>query len=117
MSKAYRLLTTNIQDAIEDAGFSIALVGDGLYEFGKYSDEGCDFRFEVDIGNSTREFAQNIWYFFESFDVSTESYKWLDENGHGKNGAPYEMIDVYNDTVQCKFFIEELYYIVRRFIV
>ena len=116
MSKAFRLLTTNIQDAIEAAGYSINLVSDGVYEFGKYSDEGCDFRFKIDIGNSTREFAQNIWDFFSSFDVSAEAYKWLDKDGHGVNGAPYEMIDVYNDTVQCKFFIEHLWWIVRKFI-
>lgn len=117
MIRAFRLLTTNIRDAIEEAGFEVNLVADGMYEFAKYSDERCDFRFAIDIGNNTSEFAQNIWCYFESFDVSTEAYKWLGNDGHGTNGAPYEMIDVYNDMVQCRFFIEELYYIVRRFVV
>lgn len=117
MIRAFRLLGTNIHDAIEEAGFSVQLIADGVYEFGKYTDEGCDFRFEIDIGNNTKEFAQNILDFFSNFDVSTEAYKWLDKNGHGVNGAPYEMIDVYNDTMQCKFFIEHLWWIVRRFVV
>ena len=33
----------------------------------------------------------------ESFDESYATYIWLDEFGHGKNGAPYEMCDVLAD--------------------
>lgn len=42
----------------------------------------------------SKEFQEN----YESYDVSYETYIWLDESGHGKNGAPYEMKDVLEDT-------------------
>lgn len=29
--------------------------------------------------------------------MSYETYLWLDSNGHGKNDAPYDMKDVYED--------------------
>lgn len=31
------------------------------------------------------------------YDVSEQTMLWLDEFGHGKNGAPYDMKDVYED--------------------
>ena len=39
---------------------------------------------------------------YESFDVSEEAYLWLDNSGHGKNGAPYDMKDVYEDIEEAK---------------
>ena len=45
------------------------------------------------------------------FSLSLSSYiiyLWLDETGHGRNGAPYDMIDIYNDMLECESIIEEL---------
>lgn len=115
MDKAFRLLTTDIQDKIEEHDFSIYFEGDGMYDFGKYSGEGQDFHFCIDIGNNYEEFANNILEYYEDFDPSEEASLWLDDTGHGKNGAPYRMIDVYNDMVECRGFIYELYEIVKEF--
>lgn len=38
--------------------------------------------------------------YINDFDVSYETYLWLDECGHGKNGAPYDMKDVYENVLQ-----------------
>lgn len=35
--------------------------------------------------------------FVESYDISYETSLWLDNTGHGKNGAPYDMMDIYED--------------------
>lgn len=81
------------------------------FEFGKFSDCGRDFTFYIffntldDISN----IADKIYEYYEDFDVSYETYIWLDNFGHGMNGAPDDMLDVYNDTKQCEGFIEELY--------
>ena len=112
-----RELPENVILSILDDEFAITLVNDGEYEFRKNTPSGICFTFAMDIGNNIREFAEMIWQYFESFDVSKEAYKWLDSTGHGKNGAPYEMIDVYNDMMECKFIINDLYHIVRRFVV
>lgn len=85
------------------------------FEFGKYSDCGRDFTFYIffntldDISN----IADKIYEYYEDFDVSYETYIWLDNFGHGMNGVPDDMLDVYNDTKQCEGFIEELYNAIR----
>lgn len=44
-----------------------------------------------------------------NYDPSYEAYIWLDSDGHGKNGAPYEMGEVYEDMVACQGMIGNLY--------
>ena len=81
------------------------------FEFGKYSDCGRDFTFDIffDTLTDISDIADKIYEYYEGFDESYETYIWLDNCGHGMNGAPDDMVDVYNDTKQCKGFIEELY--------
>ena len=50
----------------------------------------------------------NLRDYINDFDVSYEAYLWLDDTGHGRNGAPYEMIDVYEDMEECLHNMEEL---------
>lgn len=79
-------------------------------EFSKYSTAGRDFSFNIDIYSDSTEsdIAQKIYDYYEDFDVSYETYIYLDNFGHGINGAPDDMIDVYNDTKECESFIDEL---------
>lgn len=73
--------------------------------FQKYSNEGQDYSFEVDLegvyGLDEDEIVDfiidNVYDTYGSFDVSEETYLWLDESGHGKNGAPYDIKDIYED--------------------
>ncbi len=78
--------------------------------FAKTSSYGQDFNFEISVDKYASMFG--IWRELQSyqnnFDVSEEAYLWLDESGHGKNGAPFEMIDVYKDMEECKGFVTEL---------
>lgn len=86
-----------------------------MFSFEKYSPAGRDFCFEVCVPNDEDEYviyesvADSIYTYFEGFDVSYETYIWLDENGHGKNGAPYDMSDVYKDTESCEKMINDLW--------
>lgn len=75
----------------------------------KFSPAGRDFSFYVQNKDTAEDFLESIKRFYENFDVSYEAYLWLDENGHGKNGAPYDMKDLYNDIECCKENIKELY--------
>ena len=85
------------------------------FSFQKFSPAGRDFCFEVCVPNEDDEYnlyynvADEISTYCENFDVSYETYIWLDENGHGKNGAPYDMSDVYKDTESCEKMIGDLW--------
>ena len=101
----------------EENGFSVNVYNNRedkeeyYFEFGKYSDCGRDFTFDIvfDTLSDISDIADKIYEFYDDFDVSYETYIWLDNFGHGTNGAPDDMLDAYNDTKQCEGFIEELY--------
>ena len=54
-------------------------------------------------------FVEAIHTEYDGYDVSFEAYLWLDDDGHGKNGAPYDMKDVYEDMEAVKDMLWELY--------
>lgn len=105
-------LSEKLIDKIEEQDFSVHEDED-YYYFGKYSSEGQDFGFYIDKQDSLEDYAREVEAYYEDYDPSEEASLWLDSSGHGKNGAPYKMIDVYNDMVECKGFIRELYEIIK----
>ena len=102
-----------IFNKIEEAGWSIYHEDGNVYDFGKHSPAGQDFHISVDTGNDVDLFKHNVYERYIDFDVSQETYLWLDESGHGKNGAPYDMKDLYEDMEACQEMILELYNIVN----
>lgn len=89
---------------------------DGEYiTFSQYSPAGQDFSFIVGLEETEDENEQvyllieGIYSCYDDYDPSKEAYYWLDGTGHGTNGAPYEMIDVYNDMVACQNMVYQLY--------
>lgn len=71
---------------------------DGIvYSLRTFSPFGQDCHAEIDSENDADMFINNLRNYAADFDVSYEAYLWLDETGHGKNGAPYVMRDVYED--------------------
>ena len=77
--------------------------------FQKYSSAGQDFNITVSKYVNYLDFYTDLYEQYMSYDPSSEAYLWLGSNGHGINGAPYEMIDVYNDCVECEEMIGELW--------
>ena len=45
---------------------------------------------------------------YEGYDPSEEASLWLDDTGHGKNGAPWAMGDVYKDMVEVETMLHDL---------
>lgn len=104
-------LSKKLVKKIEEHNFSVYEDECG-YDFRKYSSAGQDFGFYIGKQDTLEEFADAVLNYYQGYDPSEEAYLWLDDTGHGRNGAPYEMVDVYNDMVECKDFIYEFYEII-----
>lgn len=108
-------LPEKLIDLLESYGYSVQYANADCVEIGRYSPAGQDFWFCADLGNDLEAFAENILSEYLNFDVSYETYLWLDNTGHGKNGAPYDMKEVYEDMEECQEYIREVYGIVYDF--
>lgn len=100
-------LSKKIINRLKNNGFTYS-EDDGTHTFAKYSSYGQDFFFEV-AANNKQELIDEVYRYYEGFDPSQEAYYWLDETGHGKNGAPYEMTAVYADMEECEQMIYNVY--------
>ena len=106
-----------LQDKIERIkgwnDWSAEIVGrngdQSVVNFQKYSPDGQDFFFDIWKDDDGSSLDHDIFEYYDSFDVSSEAYLWLDSDGHGKNGAPYDMKDVYEDMEACAEMVKELY--------
>lgn len=85
-----------VQEEDIDEEYTILLIG-------KYSPAGQDFSISVEAEeNSVDSFLDNLYETYSNFDVSYETYIWLDSSGHGKDSAPYDMKDLYEDMEWCQ---------------
>lgn len=81
---------------------------DGNYiSFQQYTPEGQDFSIELSA-ETCEELSEQIYDYYLNYDESEETMLWLDESGHGINGAPYMMTDILEDMRWCKEQIYEL---------
>ena len=104
-------------DRIRENGWSVTVSGDYI-NIGKYSLAGQDFSFDIDVTDFEEEdditaadlFVEAIHAEYDGYDVSYEAYLWLDDEGHGKNGAPYDMRDVYDDMEAVKDMLWDLFH-------
>ena len=108
-------ICNKIKEIAENLKFNVDIEyenGKAIFTFQKYSPRGEDFFFEIETNYSDYDMFDNfiteLDNFYEGYDVCYETYLWLDEWGHGKNGAPYDMRDLYNDKEACEKYIEEL---------
>ena len=79
------------------------------YVFSKNSPLGQDYNVAISSDKNLEEVVSEIESICDSFDVSEETYYWLDSFGHGKKGAPYDMRDLYNDMESCLEMLENLH--------
>ena len=96
-------------DIVESLDWIITKEGDNSYMLSKMALDGYDFNIIIE-GTNIDELINSIWVNYENYDPSYETYLWLDNEGHGKNGAPYDMGDVYNTMKWCEQSLHDLYY-------
>ena len=89
--------------------------GEISFEFSKLSPAGQDFCFTRDVDYEDdedyvfSELRDAVYRYWENFDVCEETYIWLDNTGHGMNGAPENMKDLYEDMQSCEDMIHDLW--------
>lgn len=68
------------------------------FDFYKYSPAGQDFYFSAILSDADiATLIEDIENYYEDYDVDYQTYIWLDNFGHGMNGAPYRLRDVLED--------------------
>lgn len=86
-----------IQKASEETGWNYEYEeSEQSHIFSCSSPEGQDINVEF-TADTLDELTREVFDYTQEYDVSYETYLWLDDEGHGKNGAPYDMKDVYED--------------------
>lgn len=98
-----------IIEKVEQFGWNAGVEDNTTISLSKESSQGQDFSILVDTENNIDIFIKNLYECYNNFDVSYETYIWLDNEGHGIKGAPYDMRDLYDDMEECKESILELY--------
>lgn len=93
-------------EVAEKLGWAVTINGNDIM-FSKFSPAGQDFNVEI-TADSLEEIIEKIEERCENFDCSEETYIWLDNSGHGTNGAPYDMKDLYEDMEACLEMMKEL---------
>ena len=79
------------------------------FEFSKFSPAGRDFSFSAEMKCSNiNSLVEHLEDYYEDFDVDYETYIWLDQWGHGKNGAPYRLRAVLEDSEAIEKMVEAL---------
>ncbi|MBJ2190650.1 MAG: hypothetical protein JFT10_07355 [Muribaculaceae bacterium] len=69
----------------------------------KYSSAGQDFGFYIECETGdVDEFINAVEGYYNSYDPCEEAVIWLGPDGHGKNGAPYDLKDLIEDMEDCK---------------
>lgn len=103
-----------IEKAAEATGWNVTIgkrdkkYGGGYtIEFQMYTDFGQDVN-ETFYVKNLEDIKHEVYERYQNFDPSEEASIWLDDTGHGKNGAPHDMEDVLNDMKEVEGALENL---------
>ena len=76
-------------------------------EFQSCTTFGQDITINIDY-EKLSEIEGEVYRKYTDFDVSEETSLWIGSDGHGKNGAPYEIEDIVKDMKEAENMILEL---------
>ena len=83
--------------------------GEVCVELEKHSPQDQDFIVSIWFETDNEcDFADKLEEYWRGFDPSEEAINWVGPDGHGMNGAPYDLQDIINDMVDCKEMLREL---------
>lgn len=97
------------REIAERLGWNATIDDDGKFcEISRFSPKGQDVYFSIDVGDEDNIW-DNVQDLYEGYDPGEETYLWLGPDGHGKNGAPYDMKDLLEDMKWVEKELEKLY--------
>ena len=104
-------ILNDIENKLEntDWGVDMSFQDDNaFFDFSTYSSMGQDFHctVHVSVDDDISDLMDRLIDYYDDFDPDEEASMWIDETGHGKNGAPYRISDIVKDMEECK---EEVY--------
>lgn len=96
-----------VRNIIEAEGWSIVSDKSDYIELQIFSPAGedCSPMFWVEGENNINGLLSSLNHYIEYYDIDNEVYIWLDNSGHGMDGAPYHIEDILNDK---KWFLNKL---------
>lgn len=109
------ILPKEIIEQLENEDFTVREYPKENYiEFQKYSDAGQDFSFIIDIDDNGKiqDIANSVYEYYDSYNPCEEALLWVDDEGHGKNGAP-DLEECIEDMKCCKQYILDVYNIIN----
>lgn len=105
-------LITRITEIAESKGWNVSVEkgkdNTASFEFSKYTPAGQDFSFTIELNDDIDGFIAAVDDFYESFDIDTETYLWINPGGHGKHVAPYHIKDILADMGKIEEMLDEL---------
>lgn len=78
-------------------------------DFEYYTTYNQDFYFTIQKAETLNDFAQNVYDYWQGYDVDEEASYWIGEDGHGTNGAPYHISDILKDMQECEDLLEKFW--------
>lgn len=85
--------------------------GEVCVELEKYSPQGQDFIATIWFENGNKsDFMDKLYQYYSDFGPDEEASKWIGEDGHGVNGAPYKLSDILQDMEDCKDMLLDLWH-------
>lgn len=97
--------TKRFREIAEGLGWSVTIDGNDV-ELSQHSPAGQDFSFSI---RKDRNYIEQVYESYDGYDPSEETMLWVDSSGHGKNGAPYDLLDVLLDMKAIEKMLETLY--------
>lgn len=117
-----KLTLEKLQKQVEKLGWSMEICEDYI-NLTTFSPQGQEHYHELTINyHPDGEFdymgmLDELYECAENFDVEENTMLWVDDEGHGKNGAPYRLKDVLKDMEWCKKQSVKLYNKLNQFII
>jgi len=102
-----------VTDIAQEKGWSISVEDENKtsiqFEFQRYTKYGQDFNFNADMQDEDiNTLIAGMKRYYEDFDPDYETYLWIGDDGHGRNGAPYHIKDIVSDMEEAEEQIYEL---------
>ncbi|MBR1775051.1 MAG: hypothetical protein IJ759_05950 [Bacteroidales bacterium] len=93
----------------QDFTCTISKEGRGyFFTFETWTNFGQDWLFECSASN-IEELLNNMYDYLDNYDEDYEASLWVGADGHGKNGAPYHIVDIVADMMDGLHRLDNLY--------